>query len=231
MAKDSGSGILIAAAVAAGGYFAYKNGLLSSLGLSPSAASGPVSSPAGGGTVTASPAPASGSPSSPSYTGPSLSDIFSQLKAAEIADYGANSALSCAGAGSVDPAKGAQLGNLQAQMATLQNRAALGDISAVQQLAQISIQIAQLEADISAGAQHPASCSDPIASYEVHNWYLVNRTNANVPDGLLNDGGQSGPLSAYWAWAAPQLQKHFPGLAGADVYAGLGALIRHARGW
>lgn len=77
------------------------------------------------------------------------------------------------------------------------------------------------------------SASNPTASYDVHNWYLVNRTSAGVQDGQLSapDHTSEITLTAYWAWAAPQIQALFPGLSGlGDVYAGLGALARTVRG-
>lgn len=73
------------------------------------------------------------------------------------------------------------------------------------------------------------SCKNPVASSDVHNWYLTH-ANVGVPDGLLQAPNQTPiPLTDYWAWAAPILQQHFTGLSGlGDVYAGLAAI---ARGW
>lgn len=75
--------------------------------------------------------------------------------------------------------------------------------------------------------------SNPVADYDVHNYYVVHSGNG-IPDGLLQapDHTTLLTLSDYWAWAAPQLSAKIAGLSGVGaVYAGLGALARKQRGW
>ena len=77
------------------------------------------------------------------------------------------------------------------------------------------------------GSAKPATCSNPYATYDVFNYYLVAAgvgvsTAPNPPDHSTQLS-----LSDYWAWAAPELQQAMPGLSGdAALYAGLGAFAR-----
>lgn len=190
MAKDNSTLILLAGGAAVA-YYGYTRGWFASFGLTPAAsvspsapATTPASTPsapagtpaaqtppvsstsAGGGTAAAS--------STPSASVNTLANVFSQLKTAEAAAFGA-----------ADPAL-------------------------------------------------TGSASNPVASYDVHNWYLVNRTDAGLTDGQLQapDHTTQISLTDYWAWAAPQLQQAMPGLTGLGyVYAGLGAIARMQRGW
>lgn len=219
MAKDSGSTVLLLGALGVGVY-GYFQGWFASLGLAPAASAS--TTPAGGASAPSSPAsPASPStPAAPAYSGPSLAAVFSQLSAAEQADFGSNSALSC-GTDAAGTFSGTGVASLPPRQGT--------GFSSGGVATGATPTGGRPTGMMGLGA---TSCSDPIASYDVHNWYLVNRTNAKVPDGLLDGSGQGGPLSQYWAWAAPQLQQHFPGLSGlGDVYRGLGALVRMRRGW
>jgi len=58
------------------------------------------------------------------------------------------------------------------------------------------------------------TASNPVASYDVHNWYLVNRANVGVKDGELvaPDHTSQISLNDYWSWASGQLSNQ--GLVG-----------------
>lgn len=215
MAKDSGSSILILGALGVAVY-GYYQGWFSSLLGSPAVGTSPAgSSSAGGATGTAPPAasPTAGTSSSSgtsaTYSGPSLAQIFSNLSAAELAAVGADPALSCPGAPGAPVA------------APVLRRSPGGGIATPPTTTKPT------------GVSGLGDACDPVATYDVHSWYLVYRANSGIttpPD--APDHTTQIPLSQYWAWAAPLLSQQIPGLSGyAKGIAGLGALVRAARGW
>lgn len=205
-------------------YYLWSTGYFSSL-FGASAAS-PATS-AGTGTSGGTAVPAGSSPtatSQPSYSGPTLDQMFANLLAAEQAAMSASSpdtALTCGGAstaGVVSSRSGVDTG-----IATNPN---LGR-TAGRTPAGTQAALSGLGATV---------CAMPYATYDVHNWYLVNRAGSgiaaapNPPDhtAVLS-------LSDYWTWAAPLLKAQVPGLSGGfgrglGAYAELGQLMRMQRG-
>ena len=222
MAKDSGSTILILGAVGVAVYGWYQGWFASLLGTPASASSVPAATTAGAATPTAAPAAAStpASPAAPAgYGGPSLAQMFAALQSAVAASYGSDPALSCGSSGNLSG-----LGLV---------RLVGGPVLRTPGGATSPSAGAPAGSSAPASSQ-PATCSNPIAStYDVFNWYLVNRANVGVssaPTPPPNNGPVS--LSDYWAWAAPLLQAQMPGLAGlGHVYRGLGLLVHRMRGW
>lgn len=78
-------------------------------------------------------------------------------------------------------------------------------------------------------AAPPASCSSYSATYDVFNWYLVNRANVGISTAPAPPDHTSVITDAqYWAWAAPLLQAQTPGLAGWGLgnFASIGRICR-----
>lgn len=77
-----------------------------------------------------------------------------------------------------------------------------------------------------------SGCLNPVATYDVHNWYLVNRANSGIVSAPANsDHTTEISLSDYWVWAAPLLQASNPGLSGGfgrglGAYAELGRIVQ-----
>ena len=230
MAKDNSS-LLILGGVGVLAWYGYTKGWFASFGLSPVAAA-PAATPStpvmpttapttSTPMVPATPPPTPSAPAAPSYSGPSLSQMFSSLQAVVQAAYGSDSALSCAGAVPVGPTpSNPPASTVNTGSGSHASMSGFGDISTDSTL-------------VASGSPLPATCANPISTKDVFNWYLVNRANVGISSGPSSNSDQT-PLSLtdYWAWAAPQLQTMHPGLSGyGSIYAGLGEITRRLRGW
>lgn len=239
MAKD-GNGTLIGLAIAgAVGYYGYTQGWFSSLFGSSAASSGSSTSgaPGGAGTSSSGSGAAPYAPSSsPSYSGPSLDQMFQSLQAAVKAAFGVDPHLSCAGMSGfgILPGHGTSTGTSAPPTPPpiIGRQGFVTDPNPLQITdRRIGGVVAQRPA---APVSGPSSCANPMATYDVFNWYLTNRA-----------GGPAGPnppdhtsvvsLTDYWTWAAPLLKQAIPGLAGGfngglGGYAELGMILERQAG-
>lgn len=207
-------------------YYGYSQGWFSAFLGTPAAASPAVGTnlatgqPAATGTQT-------GTPPVSTWAGPSLDQMYASLLTAEQAAMSASvpdPALSCAG--SVISAT-APVVNGGGTVATDPNaaRTAAGQAASTPTFTQ------------SALSGLGDACALPIATYDVHNWYLTNRANSGITAGPEPpDHTTVVSLADYWTWAAPLLKAANPGLAGGfgkglGAYAELGRLMQMQRGY
>lgn len=228
MATNATSTFLKVAALGGGAYLAYEYYLwyqgqasvLSSF-LGPSAASAvPAAAPAvsGGGvspapqtpgTPPAAVAPAS-VPTAPMYSGPSLDQMYAALVTAVAAGYtGGDTAVTCQGMSGLGIAGGV--------------RSATPVSSVLGRPRPVGIPNPRTLPGASTTPAAPVSCSVPMATPDVWNWYLVNRANVGVsvaPSSTDMGLDPSTPItgSAYWAAAAPVLRQRIPGLSGLGAF-------------
>ena len=218
MARDGGPNILAVVGVAGAAYLAYEYWQYGGFGGTPNCgtifgtppgANCGAASPAISTTTPSSPVSAAPSsppvvsaqavaPAAPAYTGPSLDAMYAALVAAVVTGMqNGDAAVTCPGQG-------------VSGFGLVRTRPVPAPVVAVRGAARSAA---------------PASCTAPMASPDVWNWYLVNRANVGVTSapssaamGLAESTPVSGPT--YWAAAAPLLQQQIPGLAG---WRGLGA--------
>ena len=230
MAKDSMTPILLLGGAGLA-YWGYTQGWFSSLfgaAAAVPASSGASSPGAAAGTGSGPGTPAPSGPSQPSYSGPSLDQMFQSLQSAVQAAYGSDPALSC-GVGSPQSLSG---------YGAVEANAPRGQTNAVAVSRVIAAQSNPLSGGVVTNAPRGAvsgSCSNPLATYDVFNWYLVSAVPSvgsapNPPDHTTVIS-----LTDYWVWAAPLLKQAMPGLAGGfnggfGGYAELGMILERQAG-
>ena len=233
MAKDS-SGVIILGLGAAVAVYGYTQGWFSSL--FGSAAAAPASAAGGSGVSTSGGSTATGggvtptaastptAPSQPSYSGPSLDQMFQALQSAVGAAYGGDPALTCGGGGSLsgfgvlatktpggmNPGSGVQV------IKAIGSRPSYGIVMNAPRTTATS--------DGTGAPTSAPSCPalNVIATYDVFNWYLVAAVPSIGTAPSPPDHTSQISLQDYWTWAAPQLKQQIPGLAG-GFNGGLGA--------
>lgn len=170
-------------------------------------------------------------PAAPAYTGDTLSQMFSALQSTVAAAYGEDLALTCSpsgvsGLGVIERASMPGAGRSNVFQPT--------PIAIVSPGGSPNIPVGGSTQTPAASMNTvPATCSNPYATYDVFNYYLV-AANVGVSTAPAPpDHTTQLSLTDYWAWAAPLLQEQIPGLSGfGHVYAGIGALARSiGRGW
>ena len=237
MAKDSSTliGLGIAAAV---GYYGYTQGWFSILfgswtSSNVTAAAAPSGATSSSVTAASSATPAS--TSQPSYSGPSLDQIFEALLQVTQAAYGSDPAVTCSASGIAG--FGLVPGHGVTQTATpVVGTSRLG----YNPVPVTSVPVRPVGGTVSNRSVVPAAavvapCSMPYATADVFNWYLVNRANVGVNVGP-NPADHTTVMSLqdYWTWAAPLLQQSMPGLAGGwgglGAYAELGRILQMQSG-
>ena len=180
-------------------------------------AAGSTGTPAGGGTPTAT------------WAGPTLDQMYAATLAAEQAAMSASvpdPALTCVGVTSSSTVVSTRPGVSTVPVG--------GGSIAVRPNAPRTAITGTPSALSGLGA---ASCAMPQATYDVHNWYLVNRANSGITAGPEPpDHTTVVSLADYWTWAAPLLKAAHPGLAGGfgrglGAYAELGRLMQMQRGY
>ncbi len=183
-------------AILGGGYWLYNQYSTGTGIFAPAASSAPASAAASAspGTTPASPPAPNASPA-PTYSGPSLDAMYSQLVAAVQASYGGDPAIGCQG-----------LSGLGAGVQVRGHGPA-----------------PQAASDPLPPAK-PASCSTPLATPDVWNWYLVNRANVGVssapsPADAFPGAELSAPITGaqYWAGVSPLLSKQL-GMSGLGFF-------------
>lgn len=216
-------------------YYGYSQGWFSSFFGTPAAASPAVGTnlatgqPAAGSTGT--PAAGGGTPT-PTWRGPTLDQMYAATLAAEQAAMSASvpdPALTCVGSVAITPGTAAApatpVGGGVVATNPNQRRTATG------------APITPVTGTPAALSGLGAACSMPQATYDVHNWYLVNRANSGITAGPEPpDHTTVVSLADYWTWAAPLLKAANPGLAGGfgrglGAYAELGRLMQMQRGY
>ena len=180
--------------------------------------------------TNASPSGTPAPTATPVYTGDSLAQMFAALQATVAASYGQDPALTC------EPSGVSGLGVLErAAMPTSPAFPRGGDYGpvAVSPVApNVPVSGTVSPAPVSTAPATPATCSNPYATYDVFNYYLVQANIGVTAAPAPPDHTSQISLTDYWAWAAPLLQQQMPGLSGfGHVYAGLGMLTRAVRGW
>lgn len=171
------------------------------------AASSSVSTPggtgtgAGSGSGSAAPPSSPAAPSLPTYSGPTLAQLYQSLLSAVQAGYnGGDKSVTCPGS---DPSS-AMAGCQSQYQITAANP--LTAPAAAQTLA----------ACLELANKPPSSCLIPSASYDVFNWYLTNR--AGLPSSLVAPANPNHTavisITDYWSWASPLLQAQVKGLSG-----------------
>lgn len=219
--------LLVLGGLGIGGYLAYqyyqKNAAVGSpaSGVLPQAPAGSAASQQPSGSQPAPQVPAS-------YSGPSLDQIYAQLLSAAIAGMkGGDTSVSCAGLSGYR--RGLGIGGRGTSLRSS------GDPTAPLPDPRFTHPVAggiALRSTGSASAA-PVSCSTPTATYDVWNWYLVNRTNAGISSGPSSSDAGVDPTvqltaAQFWAAVAPLLRQRIPGISGfgffASVFRGMGAL-------
>lgn len=229
MAKDSMTPILLLGGAGLA-YWGYTQGWFSSLfgaSAAPASSGAPSTAPAGG-TVgpTATSSQASVPASTPSYSGPSLDQMFQSLQTAVRAAYGSDQALSCA-VGSPQSLSG--YGAVETNAPRTQTNTAVSRLIAARSI--------PLTGGVETNAPRGAvsgSCSNPLATYDVFNWYLAKAVPSVTPPGPP-DHTTVISLNDYWTWCAPLLKQAMPGLAGGfnsgfGGYAELGMILERQAG-
>lgn len=226
---DALGSILLIGGFGAIGYYLYSQGFFSSFLGTPAAGSPAVGTnlatgqPASGTT----PAATSGSPPASTWTGASLDQMYAALLAAEQAAMTASvpdPALSCAG--------------VTAPTATpVAGRPGVSTVPVGGGSIAVRPPVRSGSGTAAALSGLGAACAMPMATYDVHNWYLTNRANSGITAGPEPpDHTTVVSLADYWAWAAPLLKAANPGLAGGfgrglGAYAELGRLMQMQRGY
>ena len=220
---DALGSLLLIGGFGAIAYYLYSQGFFSSFLGTPAAGS-----PAVGTNLATGQTGGTGTPPASTWSGPSLDAMYAATLAAEQAAMSASvpdPALSCAG--SVISAT-APVVNGGGTVATDPNAARTATGQALSTPTYTQSALSGLGA---------VSCAMPLATYDVHNWYLANRANSGITAGPEPpDHTTVVSLADYWTWAAPLLKAANPGLAGGfgrglGAYAELGRLMQIQRGW
>jgi len=236
MAKD-GMGTLLGVGIVGGlAYWGYTQGWFASFfgsaAASPNAAGGSASTPSSPPALPPASPTSTGGAGASSYSGPSLDQMFQSLQSVVQAAVGSDSALSCGGgsAGSLS-GLGARPGVAPRPDAGSPSVGVL-----ISRGPSASSGIAPNQGIVTNKPRVSGSCSNPEATYDVFNWYLVNAANVGVSSAPNPPDHTSViSLSDYWTWAAPQLKQMMPGLAGGfngglGAYAELGRILQMQAG-
>ena len=231
------SGLIKIAAIGGVGYLAY-NWWQSQ---QTSSASGATGSTAAGGTgagASTPPVNPANPPTASIYNGPSLDQMYSQLVAAALAGMsGGDTAVTCgdgmsgyrgmgryrglgAGGRSTNAAVPVDVSDPTAAVSPSPLRGAVGRPIGANRVTGGGSVLGGSTAQSST----PAACSTPLATPDVWNWYLVNRTQAGVssaPDPSVAFPGAdlSAPITGaqYWAGVSPLISSSL-GMSGLGVF-------------
>ena len=228
---DALGSLLMLGGIGALAYYGYSQGWFSAF-LGTAAAATPTvgtnlatGQPAATGTQT-------GSPAVPTWAGPSLDQMYTALLAAEQAAMSASvpdPALTCLVVPGSTTSNAVNTTPITSgSIATNPNAARTATGQALSTPTYTQSALSGLGA---------VSCAMPLATYDVHNWYLANRANSGIAAGPEPpDHTTVVSLADYWTWAAPLLKAANPGLAGGfgrglGAYAELGRLMQMQRGY
>lgn len=211
MAESSTGSIIKYGLLGLAGWWLYSTFFSTSTAPAPASSSG---TGAGSPPASASPASSSGGAAAAAqpaaYSGPSLATLYANFLAATKAAVGSDPQVTCP---SSTAGQSAALA-CQGQFTALQ--AAGGPVA----LTAPGVLAACLADAVNVAKNAPA-CDLPQATYDVFNWYLMNRSNAPAAlSAPLDPPDHTSviPITQYWAWVSPLLQKQIVGLSGMGAW-------------